>query len=338
MHAKWYLAVAVVVGLSACKQVINHGPVGGADVVVTELRTGEEVYRVDNGTATPDSIIANEGQQAFDATPDLVNLRRIGAHNFPAEGSFDDEAFYVLAFVGGRDFDVDRDQVVDGNTGTQVQGTLRSIVTGEMLNTNYGLTVSPLTESAYRFIDEYIDELTDEEVQQVLDELASELVGQGDPVAYVNVHITNRYYNLDRTNTSQQANVDALADAISTGEAESMLNLLSGNFYSTNAPNVVAEKRYVTDIEGIIATGSCASSSCHQQGGSAARISDNVLLPTSDPDYVSFNTQNFRDLVRSDGVQYILDKATRRISHGGGQRINPGSQSESDFEAWLNLL
>ncbi len=338
MKSKWAIAVALIMGLGACKQVINHGPVGGADITVTTL-DGTEVYSVPNGTASRDSIIANEGQAEWDTSSEARRMRKLGKHVFPKNGDFGEDTWYVMVASGGQDFDVNQDGTTDSDTGTQVAGTLRAIVRGELLNGSAGFAVSPMTESAYRFVADYLDELSDAELQQALDELAPDLVGDTNnsgSVDYDDVLGANRYFNTDSTLPAQVDDLNTLASAIATGEAESMLNLLSRSLYSTNAPNVVAEKQYENTISAlVIEANNCQV--CHQPNGSG-NGSNNKLAPLSDPDYVGKNTQNFRNLVNTQGADYVLEKVNGTRTHGGGAVLRTTDPEYDDFEAWLNLL
>ena len=69
-----------------------------------------------------------------------------------------------------------------------------------------------------------------------------------------------------------------------------------------------------------------------------ALASDNVLVPTTNPDYVELNTANFTMLVNAKGVAHVAGKPQGGLGHVGGIRLQPGSPELATFEAWLNLL
>ncbi len=334
-----YLMILSTFGLVACEQALVHGPVGGATVAVNELRSGAEV--VNNlVTASEDSIIADDGQAAYDSYNDLKKLRKLGKHKFSSDLTFDDDTWYVMSAAGGFDYDPDADAIVDGPT--QVNGTVHVVLKGSQLNAS-GLAISPLTESAYQFIKDYVSLLDDNEIQAALDAMAADLVGDvnndGD-INYTDVISRNPLFNLDALLPAKAAGLDSLADALRDGDNDATLQSLANALYDSNSPQGVPEAVYADSISDIIVNAGCGPG-CHYAPGIATTgplASDNELVPPTNPDYVALNTANFTMLVNTNSVSYVVGKPSNQIQHTGLERLPQGSPELAAFEAWLNLL
>ena len=326
------LAALAALSLAACEQVVLVGPVGDASITVTELRTGALVAQ---GTTDNEAdVIARKGQSVYDAFSDIRKLRQLGQTSYTQDVNYAAATWYVITVSGGFDYDPDGNQVL--NAPTQVQGRLHGLFTGATLNAG-GFAVSPQTEALYQWIIDHVDVLDNNAIQQALDTGAAQLTADVDSsgtVNYADVLIANPTQNTWNPVASLAA-LDSLSQAIAAGSSEAVVDQRALALFDAGSPEGVPEARYAT----VSATleDKCGPG-CHYAGGSGSNGSDNDIFPPSDPDYVAKNTGNFRDLVASDGVDYVLNKASGSIGHGGGRRLTPGNADYIAFEAWLKLL
>ncbi len=330
-----FLVLLAALCLVACEQVINRGPVGGATIELTRLRDGALIYT--GTTSTVASVVEAQGESAWASYSDAVRLQRLGRRALPATLPVEAQAWYLLTARGGSDYDPDGDGLLDNETGEPVQGTIRALLRGSQLGAT-AVAISPLTETAYLFVADFVGELTDDELAITLDEVAADLVADANnsgAVDYQDLLYSNRLLFTDATLRLRSAGLSALAFAIEAGTPEEGLQVLVRGVTSRNAPRLVAEARYASEIHQPIIRTRCES--CHLEGGLGARASNNVVVRDTDPDYAARNTENFRQLVFSFGAEGVLERA-RGIGHGGGALISPSDPEYDDFEAWLNLL
>lgn len=337
MTLKRVLVAVAALGLVACEQAQMNGPVGGAAITVTELRTGNVV---NSGQFTDDeaAAAANNGENWETFNP-LQKSFHIGNHRFSGadKREFVDETLYVIEMAGGFDYYATGVFLLEP-TPVQVFGSVHAIVDGAQLReANY--LVTPVTEAAYQYVKDFVEFLSDEEIQATLDAIAPELVGDVDrsgTVDYIDVIKWNRGLH-----SGLLQNSDGLAGvtaAVSAGDSN--VNELADAMFAANSPAGVAEAVYADSISDIIVSSGCGPG-CHIDPGSATQgpfESRNIILPPSNPDHVDFNTDNFRMLVQEESVEYVLNKASATTSHVGGARLAPGSSNFEAFEAWLNLL
>ncbi|MEE4190333.1 MAG: hypothetical protein V2I66_02075 [Halieaceae bacterium] len=330
------LAITLLsLALTACTQVVNRGPVAGADLLVAPLRGGAPLYTVT--TSTPASVIAAEGDAAWNAGSDTRRLQQLGRADLPGDLPLDAADWYLVTASGGSDFDIDADGRLESDVGTPVQGSLHAIVRGEQLLAD-GVAVSPLTEAAYRFVVDYLPELTDAELEETLDTFAADLVSDTDisgVVEYRDLLLANRLYALENTLPGQAAAVDALAEAIADGAADERLRELALAISSRGAPGPIAEAVYAATIHQSLVETYCAI--CHVEGGWGERASANRVVRDDDPEYASKNTENFRNLLGRYDVA-ALAATPRGVGHGGGRVVPEGDPVLDAFEAWLKLL
>ena len=341
MNVVRYLIIVASLGLVACEQVLVHGPVGGATVTIQELRSGSDVQVVNNVlTANEASVVAKIGQAAYDSLADLEQLRKLGQHQFPGDLVVDDDTWYLISAAGGIDYDPNADGIVDDTT--PVSGTVHIVLKGFQIKAS-GYAISPLTESAYQFIKDYVSLLDDDEIQVALDALASDVVGDVDAdgdVNYTDVIVRNPVFNLDELLPAKANGLNNLADALRDGDNDATLQSLANALYNSNSPQGVPEAVYEDSISAIIVSAGCGPS-CHYEPGIATSgplASDNILVPPSNLDYVALNTANFTLLVNAKGVAHVAGKPQGGLGHVGGIRLQPGSPELAAFEAWLNLL
>ncbi len=335
MLYRFLLLLAAALGLVACEQVINRGPVGGATIEVTRLRDGALLYT--GTTSTVASVVEAQGESAWASYSNAARLQRLGRHVLPATLPVEAEAWYLVTARGGSDYDPDEDGVLDNETGEPVQGSIRALLRGAQIGAT-GVAISPLTETAYLFVANFVDDMTDDELAITLDEVAADLVSDANNsgvVDYQDLLYSNRLLFTDATLRLPSAGLSALAFAIQVGTPDEGRQVLVRGVTSRNAPRLVAEARYAAEIHQPIISRLCES--CHLEGGLGARASNNVVVRDTDPDYARKNTENFRLLVFSFGVEGVLERA-RGIGHGGGGLIFPSDPEYDDFEAWLNLL
>ncbi|MEP5764533.1 MAG: hypothetical protein ABJ308_08060 [Halieaceae bacterium] len=339
MKIAHYLLAFASLGLVACEQVQLNGPIGGATITVTELRSDDSIVSGEM-TDDPAAIIAGQGQQAYDDLGPVAQLWFLGLHTFTDSSVFVPTTWYLMSVSGGADYDADKNSVIDAQA-TPVNGVVHAIVTGAQLKAS-GFSVTPLTEAAYQQVKDYIALLNDSQLQAALDALAPELVGDVDAsevVDYTDVIKWNPILHAPLA-VADSADVGALALSVTVGEPDDSVQAKAAALFTDKAPAGVAELIYADSISDIIdaplGSGGCGVG-CHYPGGSGAVASDNDLVPTSTADFVALNTDNFRMLVETKGAALVLNKVAG-IAHAGGVRHQPGSDAYEALEDWLNLL
>ena len=331
-----FLATIAALGLAACEQAQMHGPVGAAVVTVTELRSGNTVI---SGQLTDDlDTAAGKFAANWDGYNSVQKSWFLGNHTFTEQDRdlFADDTWYVIEMAGGFDY------YADGNffkepSPVQVFGAVHAIVTGARLKEAVYL-VTPVTEAAYQYVKDFAAGLTDDELSDVLDQVAAELVGDveddGD-LDYNDVLLWNRLFHLAQL----KVDIEALTDAVSAGD--SSVNDQADSLFDASAPAGVPEKVYGNTISDLIVENGCGPG-CHIAPGTATQgplASDNIILPPTNPEHVTFNTENFRMLVRQEGINHVLTKISGGDGHTGGARLVPGTDGDYEtFEAWLKLL
>jgi hypothetical protein len=336
MKVRVCMAVLASLLLAACEQAQMNGPVGGGVVSVEELRTGNVVYS-GGSTLSLESAIASLGQERWDKEADFVQRALLGIHQFPdnVTASFEDDRWYLMKVEGGSDYGIDAEQFAE--TGPlQVFGTVHAIVKGAKLKASR-FTLSPVTESAYQYVRDYVSVLDDDELQEVLNDLAHDLVDDVDEngqVDYIDVLAWNRLVHVDLLEADADS-VDELTDAMVDGSSQQQLQNLAGELFHETVPEGVAEAVFAADINQPISQNKCFT--CHNSNGIAAGTR-HIVTAGSSASAIDSNVVMYGSLAAALGVQGILDKATGRVAHTGGQQLTVGSDDYNNFESFLELL
>lgn len=337
------MAAGACLWLAACEQVILQGSVGDATITITELNSGNLVG--EGVTESEEALLERVGQEKFDGFSDSQKLTSLGNGVFAEPVTVTPAALYLFTATGGVDYDIDSDKVIDGPT--PVQGSVHAVITGRTFNRKQ-YVVSALSEAAYQVVVDHIDFMTDEEIEATLDEVAVAMVSDTDSNGTVN------YNDLLRVNynylppvlqvvATKVAELDEVALAVTNGTPVQDLALA---MFAADDDTALAETVYEASVGPILQAEGCASSACHAPGGAGDLLSDNVLLPSSNPNYASDNTKNFKDIVEcvtgvnGCGVEYIMNKVSGSIQHTGSAQssIAKNSAEGRALEAWLKLL
>lgn len=337
MNTSRLLSLLVCLGLAACEQVVVQGPVGGATLTITELNTGNVVG--EGVTEDEAALLERVGEESFAGLTDAQKLNSLGTGLFATPVSVAPRTLYLVTASGGSDYDVNSDKVVDGPT--PVQGSVHAVITGTtFIRKQYA--VSALSEAAYQVVVDHIDFMTDEEVQATLDEVARAMVNDADAsgsIDYADLLRVNYVYlpPVLQVSSDKLDDLGEVAQALASGTPVQDLAL---EMFADDDDTALAEVVYEASVAPVLEARGCASSACHAPGGSGDLLSDNVLLPSSNPEYVSANTDNFKMIAESEGVQYILDKVSGAITHPGAAQsaIAQNSAEGEALEAWLKLL
>lgn len=337
MKAVQWVSAALCLGLGACEQVVLQGPVGDANIEISELRSGNVV-----GEGSSDgeaAVIARVGQATYDGYTDAQKLASYGLGAFPAPVALTPATLYLLTVSGGNEYDIDGDKIVDGPT--PVQANIHAILTGAAFSGKQ-YAISALTETAYQVVVDHIDFMTDAEVQATLDEVARAMVNDTDSsgsVNYADLVRVNYIYADPATQVIASKRGDLADVSAAVSSALNVQNTALAMFAADN-DTALAETVYEASVGPILEASGCASSSCHAPGGAGDLLSENVLLPSSNPNHVSANTDNFKLIVESEGVQYVVNKVAGSISHTGANTVTIANSSDEGqaFEAWLRLL
>ena len=109
---QYFLAMVLLAGLSGCEQAVLQGPVTGAEVTITDLRSGELAA---SGELTDDFAAAQARWENFDDFSDFTVLGVLGI--IPTlEMPLQADRWYLVSVSGGFDIDSNGDLVPDGNS------------------------------------------------------------------------------------------------------------------------------------------------------------------------------------------------------------------------------
>jgi cyclophilin family peptidyl-prolyl cis-trans isomerase len=213
--------------LTACFHTQLRGSVGGAQVTIAALRTPNNIL-ANKASMDPADWIETSGQAQWDAWSSRTRLLVVGTTRFEdALPSLDPDALYVVAAAGGEDYDPDSRKSLSDSP-KAVQGRWHAIATGQRI-TDGNLKVSALTEALYQQQLAVVGEMSDAAIQDRLDAAAQLVVGDADgngTVDYDDVLRWNRSTDA-KLYRGRLADLDALADAISSGQPADMLVDLS---------------------------------------------------------------------------------------------------------------
>lgn len=324
--------ILACLGLAACEQAQLTGPVGGAEVTVSEFRSGQTVL-AGLSTTDEDSLAAIFGQETFDGFNAVQRMAFLGINTF-ANPNFEASTWYVMSVQGGFDYDADGNGLADQAPG-QVFGTVHALVTGAELNSG-GFSITPVTEAAFRYATDIADSTSDEALRDALDQVAGDLVGdvtEDGVVDYADVVGWNRLLH----GALLRADTDALTAAVTAGDSDDAITALALALFSTPGPAPAPDPEdYFAEFASDVVQSRCGS--CHRVGGIGANRSSHILQPTSNRDHIALNTAMYRTLVERRGVDYILDKSIGQRGHGGGNRLGRFPEDFDILETFLNLL
>ncbi|MEH6519255.1 MAG: hypothetical protein V7742_21465 [Halioglobus sp.] len=159
--------------LSGCLQIELRGPVVGAQVVITNLRTGEVIGK--RATTTNSKLwLEVYGPEFWNDWTDDIRLLFLGTVGVPPE-DVEDNALYLVTASGGRDMDYNLDREID-TVGKAVARDLHAIMTGAQLKEPMN-RVSVLSEAVYQMVSPILDQLNDNELRVALNDYGRRMVG-----------------------------------------------------------------------------------------------------------------------------------------------------------------
>ncbi len=319
--------------LSACDQVTVSGSVGDADIVVTDLRSGEVIYE---GDASYD-MAAIEAEYDTAEWDDTKYLRKLGQFKL-RELEIDNDRYYLVTLNGGLDYDSNETQQLDTGA-TSVMGPVRGVLTGAEMKLG-GHNFGPLSEAAWQWVRQHYAVLDNNELAAVLDEFAASLVGdviEDDPpnINYADLLAWNPLYFDAELYTGDVAALESLEDAIAAGASDADRLAIVNQMTGLAVPVGAADAWFREDVSPNVAQDECVA--CHVDGGIAGNT-DHVLVPTSNPDHLALNTAMYADLIAGNDVQYVLNKASGATAHIGGSQLSVGSDDYMALETFLTLL
>ncbi len=326
------LAVCCTCLLAACEQVTVNGPVGGATITVTDLRSGQVIM---SGELSKD-LATVESDPNFIAVDDLAYLRTLGQFQLN-QLPVDPARWYLVSLDGGFDYDVNEDQLVDGSP-SAVLGPVRGLLTGAQMKATAHM-FGALSEAAWQWVREHYAVMTDAELAAALDELAVSLVldvWQPDlgVVNYADLLAWNPlYYDTSLYKGSLPA-LESMEDAITAGASDAERLAIVNQMTGLSVPVGAADAWFRESVSPDISQATCIA--CHNANGIAANT-DHVLVFSSDPNHLAANVAMYGELVETLGVDAILAKATG-VGHQGGAVLTVDSPEYMAFEIFLRLL
>ena len=228
---KIFAKVATILGMSlllvGCFHIQLHGSVGGGEVTIAPLRSPDNVLATAT-SALPADLIEQWSQGLWDEWPSLLRLLLVGVTTFDKPlPPLDPAALYVVSASGGEDYDPDNSLSLTDNP-LAVQGSWHVIATGQRI-LDGNLKVSALTEALYRQQLAVLSTQTDAQIQSRLEASAELVVGDVDKSGSVDYDDVVRWHRgLDgKFLLGKLAAVDALSDAITSGQPAAMLDELA---------------------------------------------------------------------------------------------------------------
>jgi len=228
---KIFAKVATILGMSlllvGCFHIQLHGSVGGGEVTIAPLRSPDNVLATAT-SALPADLIEQWSQGLWDEWPSLLRLLLVGVTTFDKPlPPLDPAALYVVSASGGEDYDPDNSLSLTDNP-LAVQGSWHVIATGQRI-LDGNLKVSALTEALYRQQLAVLSTQTDAQIQSRLEASAELVVGDVDNSGSVDYDDVVRWHrSLDgKFLLGKLAAVDALSDAITSGQPAAMLDELA---------------------------------------------------------------------------------------------------------------
>ncbi len=329
MGFKQGLVIVASVLLVACKQAQIDGPVAGGIITVEELRSSTVVV---SGESTFDEALLAPALDDWDEFEPLVKRALLGITLLNTQ-DFDADTWYLMTVEGGEDYGSEGDIVP-----AQVFGGVHALLKGSRLD-GQSTTLSPLTEAAYQFVKDDIDGLNDEQLQAVLDELAPQLVGDVDEngsVEYADVLSWNRLlHNNPELLKAAAAPLDSLTQAMRDVTSDSVLSELAAALFDEPDSGDPALAFFAANVNEPITQGKCRL--CHTTSG-IARNTRHIVTSGSSEAALATNVAMYTELVAALGVDRIMKKASRQVSHGGGEQLPFGSANYDIFKEFLELL
>jgi peptidyl-prolyl cis-trans isomerase A (cyclophilin A)/peptidyl-prolyl cis-trans isomerase B (cyclophilin B) len=215
--------------LTGCFHIQLHGSVGGGEVTIAPLRSPDNILTTAT-SALPADLIEQWSRGVWDEWPSLLRLLLVGVTTLDKPlPSLDPAALYVVSASGGEDYDPDNSlSLTEGPVA--VQGSWHVIATGQRI-VDGNLKVSALTEALYRQQLAVLSTQTDAQIQSRLEASAELVVGDVDKNGSVDYNDVLRWHrSLDgKFLLGELAAVDALSDAITSGQPAAMLDDLAEN-------------------------------------------------------------------------------------------------------------
>jgi len=225
--AKMAATLVMSLLLTGCFHIQLHGSVGGGEVTIAPLRSPDNVLATAT-SALPADLIEQWSQGLWDEWPSLLRLLLVGVTTFDKPlPPLDPAALYVVSASGGEDYDPDNSLSLTDSPVT-VQGSWHVIATGQRI-VDGNLKVSALTEALYRQQLSLLSTQTDAQIQSRLEASAELVVGDVDKSGSVDYDDVLRWHrSLDgKFSLGKLAAVDALSDAITSGQPAAMLDELA---------------------------------------------------------------------------------------------------------------
>jgi len=99
-----------------------------------------------------------------------------------------------------------------------------------------------------------------------------------------------------------------------------------------------APARFVNDVMPILTKAGCNSGACHAKAGlgqNGFRLSVLGFEPAEDYEHIVYEARGRRVSVAAPDESLLLLKATARVPHGGGRRIDPSSADYQSIRRWI---
>jgi cyclophilin family peptidyl-prolyl cis-trans isomerase len=227
-----FIAIALILSLSACFQTQLVGPTAHSLLDISELRSGAVVVPATESWGV--DTWAGLKPDDWDGYPPLLQLLVLGIAA-PNTAALEPNTLYLVTASGGTDYDPDADTTQLDPNPVAVQGSWHAIASGERIQAG-NLKVSALTEAIYQQVIAHLDIYTDAEIAAQLDAAALLLVADVDKsgaVDYDDALLWNSTVDRSRYLGDLQQ-LDLLATAVINGQPADMLADQAKLVYGSN--------------------------------------------------------------------------------------------------------
>lgn len=333
------LTAAILLQLTGCFHVELAGPVPGAKIVITDLRT-DAIAETNLRSSDEAAYTAQTSQSRYDKLTDIGHFIVLG-NFFTDKTQYTNNALYLVTVTGGMDMDANNDLKEDSQY-TPVKGSWHAIVQGQQLRTGK-FVISPITESLYQSVKLDIDQLDDAALMQRLHQNTRTIlddVDEDEQVNYVDaltwsglIHKDKYLLNFETveklslaiTQGASSAEVRSRALAVLEGESQSALQ-----FFTDNISMPIVQSKCVN---------------CHVRGGlGPERGARHIFTTNSNSNHIAINHQVFIDFaglssfLTQDFSDYVSSKASGQLGHFGGVQLAPGSTNLNNLKTYLNRI
>jgi hypothetical protein len=151
--------------------------------------------------------------------------------------------------------------------------------------------------------------------------------------------LTNKVHYRSSSEKVARVDVSGQVQAVGNGTATIVLSMgTSTESVKVTVSGVNADRvDFLKDVRPILGKASCAAGACHasQHGKGGFKLSVFGFDPTADYESIAHSSRGRRVNQACPEASLLLDKATMRVSHGGGARLETDSVEYNVIKKWI---